>query len=173
MSLIVRRPLLPPMTRRAALTGMGATAAAGLLLPRGALAQTRLDVTQGNVKPIDIAIPQFVAGSPSDGETAAGVTQVITNNLKRSGLFNPLDPAAYLERITNIDVPAAISELAHHQCAGADYRSRHAAGRRTAQGGIPAVGRAGGPAAHRPAIRHARKTWRRIAHIISDQIYER
>jgi len=32
------------------------------------------------------------------------VTQVITNNLKRSGLFAPIDQAAYIERINNIDV---------------------------------------------------------------------
>ncbi len=31
------------------------------------------------------------------------MAQVITNNLKRSGLFAPIDPAAFIERITNID----------------------------------------------------------------------
>ncbi|MFX7845476.1 hypothetical protein ABTK14_24765, partial [Acinetobacter baumannii] len=28
-----------------------------------------------------------------------------TNNLKRSGLFAPIDQAAFIERISNIDVP--------------------------------------------------------------------
>lgn len=36
---------------------------------------------------------------------AAGIAQVITNNLKRSGLFAPIDQAAFIERISNIDVP--------------------------------------------------------------------
>jgi len=31
------------------------------------------------------------------------VSQVITNNLKRSGLFAPIDQAAFIERISNID----------------------------------------------------------------------
>ena len=35
----------------------------------------------------------------------AGVAKVITNNLKRSGLFAPIDQAAYIQKITNIDVP--------------------------------------------------------------------
>ena len=84
---------------------MGASLAALGVAPRLAGAQTRLQVDSGNIQPIPIAIPTFVAGSSVDGETAAGVTQVITNTLRRSGLFAPIDPAAYIERITNIDVP--------------------------------------------------------------------
>ena len=91
-----------PLSRRDVLVG-GAGAAAGLLLPSFASAQTRFSVTEGNVAPLPIAIPNFVAGSPTDGEVGVGVTQVITNNLKRSGLFAPIDPAAFIEKIANID----------------------------------------------------------------------
>src|SRR5260370_10256781 len=90
-----------PLSRRDALIG---GAAAGLLLPSLARAQTRLQITEGNVAPLPIAIPNFVAGTPSDGEVGAGVTQVITNNLKRSGPFAPIDQAAFIERINNNDV---------------------------------------------------------------------
>ena len=92
-----------PLTRRDALIG-GAGAAAGLLLPARAGAQTKLQITEGNFAPLPIAIPNFVAGSPADGEVGVGVAQVITNNLKRSGLFAPIDQAAYIEKITNIDL---------------------------------------------------------------------
>ena len=97
-------PLSPlPIDRRQFLIG-GAGAAAGLLVPSPMLAQTKLQVTEGNVAPLPIAITNFVPGSPSDNDVGAGVTQVITNNLKRSGLFNPIDQAAFIERISNIDV---------------------------------------------------------------------
>ena len=88
---------LPPLmlSRRRALIG-GAGAAAGLLLPSLAAAQTKLQVTEGNVAPLPIAIPNFVAGTPADGEVGVGVAQVITNNLKRSGLFAPIDQAAFI-----------------------------------------------------------------------------
>src|SRR6201989_2603819 len=89
-----------PLSRREALIG---GAAAGLLLPRLSRAQTRLDVTPGNVAPLPIAIPNFIAGTPADGEVGVGVTQVITNNLKRSGLFAPIDQAAFIEKISNFD----------------------------------------------------------------------
>jgi TolB protein len=91
-----------PLRRRDVLIG-GAGAAAGLLLPSFAGAQTKLQVTEGNVAPLPIAIPNFIAGTPSDSEVGVGVTQVITNNLQRSGLFAPIDQAAFIERIVNID----------------------------------------------------------------------
>src|SRR5262245_42184727 len=91
-------------TRREALVLGAGAAAAGLLLPSGSRAQTKLVIPEGNVAPLVIAIPNFVAGSPSDTEVGAGVTQVITNNLKRSGLFAPIDQAAFIEHINSIDV---------------------------------------------------------------------
>src|SRR5437764_13466064 len=94
------RPL--PLSRRDVLIG-GAAAGGGLLLPSFAGAQTHFSVTEGNVAPLPIAIPDFVAGSPADGEVGIGVTQVITNNLRRSGLFAPIEQAAFIERIVNID----------------------------------------------------------------------
>jgi len=82
------------LTRRRAL----ALGAAGLMLSsRYAAAQTRLQITEGNFQPIPIAIPKFIAGTPGDGDTANGVTQIVTANLQRSGLFTPIDPAAYTD----------------------------------------------------------------------------
>ena len=60
-------------------------------------------MTQGNIQPIPIALPDFVGGGGNDSEVARNVTQVITANLKRSGLFAPIDPAAYIEKVSNID----------------------------------------------------------------------
>ena len=82
----------------------GAAAGAGALIGlRPAAAVLRLDVTQGNVQPLPIALPEFVAGSAADGEVPRNVTQIITGNLRRSGLFAPIDPAAFIERIVNVD----------------------------------------------------------------------
>ncbi|MEA2892089.1 MAG: TolB protein, partial [Bradyrhizobium sp.] len=94
-----------PMSRRAFTFAGGALALAGLARP-GRLAaqgQPRLEVVPGGTQAIPIAIPNFVAGTPADAEVGVGVTQVITNNLKRSGLFAPVDQAAFIEKISNID----------------------------------------------------------------------
>ena len=85
------------LTRRRALAL--AAASAGLALGGWpAFAQQRLSVTEGNVAPVPIAIPDFLGGTPGDADAARGISGVITNNLRRSGLFAPIDPAAYIER---------------------------------------------------------------------------
>src|SRR4051794_39990058 len=164
-----RLPALP-LSRRDALIG---GAAAGLLLPSLARAQTRLQITEGNVAPLPIAIPNFVAGTPSDGEVSVGVSQVITNNLKRSGLFAPIDQAAFIEKVTNIDVPPQFQNWKTINA------SALVTGRVTRQddGRLKAEFRLWDVAAGQQFAGQEYSTspeyWRRIAHIISDQIYER
>src|SRR5213078_4627103 len=90
------------LTRRRTLA-LGALAGALTLTARRAGAVVRLDITEGNFQPLPIAIPKFLPGGQDDGETANAVTQIVTANLQRSGLFVPIDPAAYIERIASVD----------------------------------------------------------------------
>jgi TolB protein len=91
------------LSRRKLIVAGGAAAALAALRVTPAHAVLRLDVTQGNVQPVPIAIPEFLPGTPGDADAARTITQVITNNLARSGLFAPIDPAAYIEKIANFD----------------------------------------------------------------------
>ena len=93
----------PRITRRRLLALGAGAGALGLGWPRSAPAAVRVEITSGDVQPMPIALPDFIGGAPADSEAARGVTQVITNDLKRSGLFAPIDPAAYIERIVNTD----------------------------------------------------------------------
>ncbi len=138
-----------------------------------AFAQTRLQVECGNIQPIPIAIPNFVPGSPADNEAAAGVTQVITNNLKRSGLFAPIDPAAYIERITNIDVPPQFQSwrTINAQALVTGRVTRQPDGRLKAEFRLWDIFSGQQLTGHQYFT--AAEFWRRIAHIISDQVYER
>jgi TolB protein len=150
-----------------------AGAAAGLLLPSMAKAQTKLIIPEGNVAPLPIAITNFVAGSPSDNEVGAGVTGVITNNLKRSGLFNPIDQAAFIERISNIDVAPQFQnwKTINAQALVTGRMTRQPDGRLKAEFRLWDV--ASGQQLTGQQYFTSPEYWRRIAHIISDQIYER
>src|SRR6185312_11851565 len=94
---------IPFVTRRRFIVTAGsALAAVGV---RSVRAQGRIHVESGEFKPMPIAIPNFVGGAPTDDDVGAGITGVITNNLKRSGLFAPIDPTAFIEQIKNPDQP--------------------------------------------------------------------
>ena len=164
------------LNRRTLLTGAAAGTVAGMTAgfwPRAADAVTSIDVTQGTVAPMPIALPNFVGGGSGDGDIGRNVTQVITANLKRSGLFAPIDQAAYIERITNIDVVPRF----------ADWRAINAqalvTGRITRQpdGRLKTDFRlwdvASGEQLTGAQYFTSPEIWRRVAHIISDAIYQR
>src|SRR3984957_5880626 len=152
---------------------MMATGSAFAALGAGPAFAQRLRIDPNESQPLPIAIPNFVAGTPSDGEVGVGVTQVITNNLKRSGLFAPIDQAAYIERNINFD---AAPQFQNWKTINAQAL---VTGRMTRQGdgGLKAEFRLWDVATAQQIAGQQYNTspehWRRIAHIISDQMYER
>jgi len=160
------------LNRRALLSGAAASAAM-LAAPRHAEAALRLDVTQGNVQPLPIALPDFVGGAPADVEGARGVTQVITANLKRSGLFAPIDPAAYIEKIGNIDAVPRFDDwrVINAQALVTGRLTRQGDGRLKAEFRLWDV--FAGQQLMGQQYFTTPDNWRRISHIISDAIYER
>jgi TolB protein len=125
------------------------------------------------MEPIPIALPDFLAGNPAVAELASAIPEIITANLKRSGLFIPIDQAAFIEKITSFD------SIPHY----ADWRAINAqalvTGRITRQpdGRIAAAFRlwdvVGGTQLGGQQYFSRPDNFRRIAHIISNQIYER
>jgi TolB protein len=160
------------VTRRRALT-LAALAGGLSLSARPARAVLQLDVTPGNFQPLPIAIPDFLGGTPADNETAVGVSQVITADLKRSGLFAPIDPAAFLEKIASVDVVPRFPDwrTINAQALVTGRVTRQTDGRLQAEFRLWDV-LAGQQLAGQKYFT-APDNWRRIAHIISDAIYER
>lgn len=61
------------------------------------MAQVEIDITQGNLQPIPIAVAQFEVKT-FDAQTAADeVVRVIQADLAGTGLFRPLDSASFLQ----------------------------------------------------------------------------
>jgi TolB protein len=159
------------LTRRRALA-LGAIAGGLTLTPRYATA-VMIDIQGGNFQPMPIAIPKFIGAGADDGDTASAVTQIITANLQRSGLFAPIDPAAYIERIASIDAVPRFP----------DWRNINAQALVTGRVGRQNDGRLqaefrlwdvlSGQQLDGKQYLTTPDNWRRIAHIISDAIYER
>jgi len=132
-------------------------------------AALQVDVTQGNAQPLPIAIPDFV-GDPQMGANVAGVVRA---DLERSGLFRPLDQKGFAEHITDINkVPTFTS-----------WRSITAQGLVTGQVVQQPDGRLrvdfrlwdvfGQSQMLGLQFFTTPENWRRIAHMVSDAVYER
>ncbi len=71
----------------------------GVLAPLApARAVVELDITQGTIQPLPIAIPDFAAGLGIDPEGARVISNVVASDLQSSGLFVPIDQGAFIER---------------------------------------------------------------------------
>ncbi|MGE5567183.1 MAG: Tol-Pal system beta propeller repeat protein TolB [Parcubacteria group bacterium] len=71
-------------------------------MPGIARADIEVDVNQGAVQPLPIAIPAF-----SGATRGADIAQVISDNLERSGLFQPLQPSTFPEQNLDVNVQPA------------------------------------------------------------------
>ena len=144
-------------------------AASVLTLAPSAHAVIEIDITKGQVEPMPVAIPAFV-GDPQFGADIAGV---ISNNLRRSGLFNPLPPSSYIEQITDFTAPPRFG----------DWRiiktQALITGRVTVQGDgrLKAEFRLWDVLAQKQLSGFqfvtTPRNWRRIGHLISDAVYQR
>lgn len=162
------------MTMRLRRTGQIASAmlaifaAFAVMGPAGAVLE--LDITQGQIKPIPIAIPTF-APAGGDAQVAADMTAVITNDLVRSGLFIPLDasriPAPASTAVPNfgewraLDAQALVVGAVGQEPDGrlrAEFRLWDVITGQQAKGQQYFAGP---------------ENWRKVAHIIADAIYER
>src|SRR5438445_237174 len=162
-------------TRRR-LIALGSGAAAGALAglaPRPAQAIVKLDVTQGNVQVLPIALPDFVGMNLPDPQTARNVTAIIASNLQRSGIFAPIDPAAYIEKIATIDAVPRFPDwrTINAQALVTGRLMRQGDGRLKAEFRLWDV--FAGEQLTGQQYFTTPENWRRVAHIISDAIYQR
>ena len=181
--------------RRSTWRGWAAAAAAGLVavglgaaagLAGAAEAQQRgfkrrrsgqraleVDITQGTLKPIPIADPGVCRAKMQ--RFAVELSNVVAADLERSGLFQPLDRRLVHPAIGRPQRHAALFRIGAPSMprrwwsAVPAARPRRPAGRRVSPLGRPFRAPAGRPAARRRVAGE----WRRLGHLIADQIYER
>jgi TolB protein len=154
-----------PKTLVAALT---AAAAMGLCLalPAPASAQLVVDVTEGHTRPLPIAITDFAG--PRGGQIAA----IVRDNLERSGLFDAQKPQAFLQRDAGVNTTPRFADWRVISSAALVVGSGTMTGDRLRVefrmwdifGESQMLGL---------EFSSSDENWRRIAHKISDAIYQR
>ena len=158
---------------RAFRTVVTAAGLAALLAATPARAELHVTVDQGTAKPLPIAIPDFAAPNAADVAAGQNIARVVRADLDRSGLFQPLDPKSFIEKLANINAPpqfgswraiSAQALVAGQVQAQPDGRLRVDFRLWDVFGEQQMIGQ---------QYFTTPENWRRIAHIISDAIYER
>jgi TolB protein len=156
--------------------GLQAPLAAALAITLSAvpgLAELRVDITQGHLEPLPIAIADFAGVGEEAAAIGKQVAEVISSDLERSGLFRPIEQRAFIEA----DLGAST------QPRFGDWRLINAQalvnGSATLQedGRLRVEFRLWDVFAEQQMVGLAYFTppqnWRRIAHIVADAIYKR
>ncbi len=150
-----------------------AAAASAAGLAGAAQAQLRVDITQGNIQPMPIAIPPFVGAGGSPDELSQNVAQVITADLGRSGLFAPVDPSAFIEPVVP---PTVTPNFVNWKPLGAQALVSGSVAP-TGDGRIMAEYRLWDVVSGQYLVGKqffaSPDNWRRLAHIIADSVYTR
>ena len=146
--------------------------AAALVLPPRARAALELDITQGTIQPLPIAIPDFASDGSVDPKVAREISEVVASDLRASGLFIPIDQAAFIERDIGPDrVPNFEDWRVVNAQALAVGRIGSADGKLRAEFRLWDV-YSGQQLAGEQFFTRPKDT-RRIGHVIADAIYER
>ncbi len=136
-------------------------------------AQLRIDVTKGYVEPMPIAVTNFSGGNASEEALGRKMATVISANLNNSGLFRTLNPESFIQKKINFLSSPVFS----------DWRAINSQAlvigdvKKQRDGKTKVEFRLWDVFSEKQIIGMSYNTkpdnWRRIAHIISDEIYKR
>ena len=159
------------LRRLGRLLALGAVTA--LIGTAAALAELRVDITQGKIEPLPIAIPDFFGATETGTRFGRDIARVVADDLERSGLFRPIDARAFIQSAASLRLRPRFGDwrLINAQALVVGSAAMREDGQLRIEFRLWDVfGEAqltGSALSTRPG------NWRRIAHIIADAIYKR
>lgn len=142
-------------------------------LPSMAHAELRVDVTKGTMDPIPIAITNFVPKDSADSQFSTDIPSVISNDLLSTGLFRLVDPQSFIQDAASMQTQIRFNEwkTINAQALVNGTVTKMPDGRTRVEFRLFDV--FGQTQLTGMAYMTTPQNWRRIAHIISDEIYKR
>jgi TolB protein len=133
----------------------------------------RIEITDGVIEPLPIAVPTFIAENAGAADRARDIARVVANDLVNSGLFREVPESAHISRITSFGSPVQFS----------DWKAVNAqaliSGAISVSGGKVNVKFRLFDVFAQTAIGEglqfsaSSKSWRRLAHKVADAVYQR
>lgn len=136
-------------------------------------AELRVDVTKGTTNPIPIAITNFVAKDSSGVQFASSIPEVVAADLSSTGLFRLIDPRAFIQDSASMQTQIRFNEwkAINAQALVNGTITKTQDGRTRVEFRLFDV--YGQQQLTGMAYMTTPQNWRRIAHIIADDIYKR
>jgi TolB protein len=156
-------------------------AAGAVMLPGFASAQRQgaangglreFSIDEANVRPRPIAIPDFISEDPQLGRELANI---VAADLERSGLFRPLPPGAFIEQLRSVDQPPRSQDWAQIGAEGVvvGEAKRAPDGRVQTRFRLWDTVLRSGTDLGGKALAAPQSSYRRIAHMVADYVYEK
>ncbi len=140
---------------------------------RPAAAELRIDITRAVTEPLPIAIVPFDGDNAEAMRVGRDISDVISDDLERSGLFRPIDQRAFIQTQVSMDTLPRFADWRVLNAPALVYGRATQAG----DGRLKVEFRLWDVFAEQQlaglAYFTAPTNWRRIAHIIADAIYKR
>jgi TolB protein len=135
-------------------------------------AELRIRITDPNFEPVPVAVSEFAAAREDDRAQGQRIVEVITNNLRNSGVFKPLNPQSFIQKPDDL---VRAPRMADWKQVGADVVL---GGRVASTGGgvkveLWAWEVSTGATLVARAFETSAANWRRLAHKISDRVFEK
>lgn len=132
----------------------------------------RIEITEGVIEPMPYAVPDFVGSNNKSRRLAQNISRVIANDLNGSGLFREISQEAHISGIENFDAPVQFGDWKAINAQALITGSVDLSGDRLvvkfrlhdvfAQSQLEGL-----------QFVASEKSWRRMAHKVSDAIYAR
>ncbi len=134
----------------------------------------RIEITEGVIEPLPVAVPTFIAENPAAQEFAESITRVIAADLAGTGLFREIPRDAFISQVTSFDSTIQYSDWKAINAQAVVTGAVSAAG----DGRITVKFRAFDVFADAPLgdglqFGGSSASWRRMAHKVADAVYSR
>jgi TolB protein len=151
----------------------------GLICALPAHAELQIDVSGATREPMPIAFPKMIHGSNAIGQLfgvgayARKIRDVVMADLDRSGLFRIIDESSYIEDLESIDQKPTFTDWRVLKAEALIQSAITETSDNKLKVEIRLWDVLSGDQLHGQSYTTSKDNWRRIAHIISDAIYER
>ena len=134
----------------------------------------RIEITEGVIEPVPIAVAPFIADNAAATDYAREITGVVASDLNGTGLFRDIPQSAYISGVSSFDAPVAY----------ADWKAINAealvVGAVTLSSDNKLLVKfrlydifTGAPLGDGLQFAGSTASWRRVAHKVADQVYSR